>query len=236
MFSGPDIEQCELWLDVGGVSAEEFESECGFERGQSTDGGTEYSGGIAGFGGAWGWREWHEASEAGGFAGEDGQHLSAAAGDTGEDPGDMEFESGIIDEVSGFEVVGAIEDEVDVLAECPDVAEVEVGDDGFDVDFGVDSTEPAVCSDGFGELFGGVGFVEEDLALEVGEFDEVAIDDADVSDAGAGQAVGKYAAECTAAGKQDSAVFKALLSEFADAAEEHLFVVAGRPQHESSGK
>jgi hypothetical protein len=26
-----------------------------------------------------------------------------------------------------------------------------------------------------------------------------------------------------------------LLSEFADAAEEHLFVVAGRPQHESSG-
>jgi hypothetical protein len=161
--------------------------------------------------------------------------LSAAAGDTGKDPGDLEFEGGIVDEVSGFEVVGAIEYEVDVLAEFLNVAEVEVGDNGFDVDFGVDSTEAAVGGDGFGELLVGVVFVEEDLALEVGEFDEVAIDDADVSDAGAGEAVSEDAAEGAAAGEQDGAVFEALLSEFADAAEEHLFVVAGRPQHESSG-
>jgi hypothetical protein len=31
VFSGPDIEECELGLDFGGVSAEEFESEGGFE-------------------------------------------------------------------------------------------------------------------------------------------------------------------------------------------------------------
>jgi hypothetical protein len=99
----------------------------------------------------------------------------------------LEFECGVVDEVAGFEVIGAIKDELGVLGELSDVGEVEVGDDGFDEDFGVDASESVVGGDCFGEVFCGILFIEENLALEVGVFDEVAVDDADVSDAGASE-------------------------------------------------
>lgn len=72
--------------------------------------------------------------------------------------------------------------------------------------------------------------------MEVGEFDEIAVDDTDMSDTGTSEAVSENTSESTAAGEEDGAVFEALLSVFADATEEHLFVVAGRPEHESSGR
>ena len=40
---------------------------------------------------------------------------------------------------------------------------------------------------GFGKAFAGIGFVEENLALEIGGFDEVAVDEGEGADAGTGE-------------------------------------------------
>ena len=68
-----------------------------------------------------------------------------------------------------------------------DVGGDEVGDAGVDGDGGVEEGDLAAGGFGFGEAFEGVGFVEEDLALEVGGFDEVAVDEGEGSYAGSGE-------------------------------------------------
>ena len=68
-----------------------------------------------------------------------------------------------------------------------DVGGDEVGDVGVDGDGGVEESDLAAGGFGFGEGFAGVGLVEEDLTLEVGGFDEVAVDEGEGADAGAGE-------------------------------------------------
>lgn len=67
------------------------------------------------------------------------------------------------------------------------VARSEVGNHTFDAHAAVDGAQAALRSDGLGERFARVGFVEESLALEIGGFDEIAVDDAQRSYAGADQ-------------------------------------------------
>ena len=63
----------------------------------------------------------------------------------------------------------------------------EVCDAGVDGDGGVEEGDLAAGGFGLGEGFAGVGLVEEDLALEVRGFDEVAVDEGEGADAGAGE-------------------------------------------------
>ena len=58
---------------------------------------------------------------------------------------------------------------------------------GVDGDAGVELGDVAAGGLGFGQAFERVGLVEEDLALEVGGFDEVAVDEGEGADAGAGE-------------------------------------------------
>ena len=71
--------------------------------------------------------------------------------------------------------------------EFVDVGGDEIGYVGVDGDGGVEEGDFAAGGFGFGEGFAGIGLVEEDLALEVGGFDEVAIDEGEGADAGAGE-------------------------------------------------
>ncbi len=68
-----------------------------------------------------------------------------------------------------------------------DVGGDQVCDLGVDLDGGVEESDLAMGGFGLGEGVAGVGFVEEDLALEVGGFDEVAVDEGEGADAGAGE-------------------------------------------------
>ena len=68
-----------------------------------------------------------------------------------------------------------------------DVGGGEVGDAGMDRDGGVEAGDVAAGGFGLGQGVAGVGLVEEDLALEVGGFDEVAVDEGEGADAGAGE-------------------------------------------------
>jgi len=66
---------------------------------------------------------------------------------------------------------------------------MEVGDETFDGNRGIDGPEFALGGDGLGESIAGVGFIEEDLTLQIGRFDEVTIDDAEAADAGTNEEV-----------------------------------------------
>jgi len=84
----------------------------------------------------------------------------------GVDPGAVVADAEVVDEVAGFEVVGAVQDDVDGQ-EIGGVLGDEVGDVGVDEDAGVDAGEVEAGGFGFGEGGAGVVFVEEHLALEV---------------------------------------------------------------------
>jgi hypothetical protein len=76
---------------------------------------------------------------------------------------------------------------------------IEVGDDTFDRNGGIDGFELAFGGDRFGEGVAGVIFIEQGLALEIGRFDEIAIEDANATDAGADQEAGRGCTDGSAA-------------------------------------
>jgi len=145
---------------------------------------------------------------------------------SGVDPGEVSFEGEIVDEETGFEVVSAVEEEVDVLGELQDVFGRDVGDDGFEAAGRIDACEFVCGGDGFGELGAEVVFIEEDLTLEVGEFDEVAVNESDVSNACADEGFGEDGAERADATDENAGVQEALLSCRADPVKEDLAAVA----------
>ena len=69
---------------------------------------------------------------------------------------------------------------------------------------------------------GDIGFVEEYLPLEIAEFDEIAVDDADKAHAGADEIVRQHGPEGSAAADGDPAVDDAFLARLADAIKSHL--------------
>ena len=107
-----------------------------------------------------------------------------------------------------------------------DVGGDEVGDVGVDGDGGVEEGDLAAGGFGLGEGFEGVGFVEEDLALEVGGLDEVAVDEGEGADAGAGEQRGGGGSGGSDADDGDVGGGEQLLAGGADAGEEDLAGVA----------
>ncbi len=132
----------------------------------------------------------------------------------------------VVDEVAGFEVVGGVEDELGGGEELVDVGGDEVGDVGVDGDGGVEEGDLAAGGFGFGEGFAGVGLVEEDLALEVGGFDEVAVDEGEGADAGAGEEGGGGGSGGSDADDGDVGGGEELLAGGSDAGKEDLAGVA----------
>jgi hypothetical protein len=159
----------------------------------------------------------------------------------GVDPGAVVADAEVVEEVAGFEVVGAVEDEVWFVVvaggaeEFFDVGWDEVGDVGGDADGAVDAGEVEAGGFGFGEVGVGVGLVEEDLALEVGGLDEVAVDEGEVADAGAGEQAGGGGSGGPDADDGDVGVGEEVLAALADAGEEDLagvaFAVVDRQRH-----
>ncbi len=102
----------------------------------------------------------------------------------------------------------------------------EVGDVGFDFDFGVEGANLAGGSDGLGQRLGGVGLVEEHLALQVAGLDVVAVDDAQVADSGAREQGSEGRAGGSAADDGDAGGGQALLAVGSDGWKEDLAGVA----------
>ena len=92
----------------------------------------------------------------------------------------------------------------------------------MDGDAGVEEGDVAAGGFGRGEGVAGVGFVEEDLALEVGGLDEVAVDEGEGADSSACEERCGGRAHGSAAYDGDVGGGKTLLADSADAGKENL--------------
>ena len=159
--------------------------------------------------------------------GENGHGGGVGADGGGVDPGPGLLHGVVVEEITGFEVVGAVEDEVSFAEEGVDVGGDEVGDVGLDGDGGVEEGDLGAGGFGFGGGVGGVLLVEKDLALEVGGLHNVAVDEGEVADAGAGEQRGGRGAGGSDADDGDAGVGEKLLAGEADAGEQNLPGIAG---------
>ena len=108
-----------------------------------------------------------------------------------------------------------------------DVGGNEVGDAGVDSDGGVEEGDLTTGGFGLGKGVAGVGLVEEDLALEVGGFDEVSVDEGEDADAGAGEERGGGSSGGSDADDGDVGAGEKGLASGSDAGEDNLTGVAG---------
>ena len=234
----PEVEGEEGATHEMRLAGEELEGFGDLDGGGQIDGGGEDSGGVACFyvaGGGLG----EDAGEAGG--GRDGCWLLVAGcwlredvhgggvgtDGCGVDPGKAALDGEVVDEVAGLEVVGGVEDDVDGCRdEVGYVGWGEVTDACVDGDAGVKEGDVAAGCLSLGEGVAGVGFVEEDLSLEVGWLNEVAVDEGEGTDSGAGEERGRGRSHSPAAYDGDVGGGEALLAEGADAGEENLAGVA----------
>ena len=137
---------------------------------------------------AWWWGLGIEAAVAGaGFGGEDRclplkpEDGAVGVGLAGED-------AGVVDEVAGLEVVGAVGDDVVVGEDFEGVGGGEHGVVLDHVHVLVEAFEHDLGGVDFELADGGLGV--DDLALEVGLVDDVEVDQADGADAGGGEVEG----------------------------------------------
>jgi hypothetical protein len=93
--------------------------------------------------------------------------------------------AGVVDEVSGGEIVGAVEHDVAALDETFDVRVVDVDDFRLDLDVGVDLADASGGGHRLRRALARVAFGVERLALEVGFLHKVAVGDAQGAHAGA---------------------------------------------------
>ena len=132
----------------------------------------------------------------------------------------------VVDEVAGLEVVGGIEDDVRGDEQLVDVRGDEICDVRTDGYGGVEESDLATGRFGLGEGLEGIGFVEEDLALEVGGLDEIAVDEGEGSDSGAREQGSGCCSGGTASDDSDVRGGEYVLAGGADSGEEYLTGVA----------
>src|SRR5262249_16688969 len=136
-----------------------------------------------------------DAAEARGIAGKDRHGLAVAADAPAVDPRLAELHRRVVDQVANLEIVGPVEDQVGVFHQCQNVGAVDVGDNRLDVDAGIYRAQLASGRLGLGEVFRNIVLVEKHLALKVVGLDEIAVDQAQVADAGADQSIGQNCPE-----------------------------------------
>ena len=109
------------------------------------------------------------------------------------------FDTGIVDQEPGLEIVRAVQDQVHAADDFLDVQGIDVRNKRVDLHLPVHQAELRRRRHRLGQPLRHVFFVEQDLALQVVEFDVVAIDDPDIPDARSDQMIGENQPQGTAA-------------------------------------
>ena len=106
----------------------------------------------------------------------------------------------VVDQEARLEIVGAVEDQIDILEQVfPHWPAVRSATTVWSVTSEFTRARRANCRHGFGESFGRVRFLEQELALQVGPFDEIAVNDAQAAHSGACHGFGLHRTERSAA-------------------------------------
>ena len=165
-----------------------------------------------------------QAAVAGAVVGLEHRQLAVEAEDRGGHDGDLQAHGGVVEQVARGEVVDAVDDHVVALDDLHDVGGVQAHRVLDDLDVGVERVD---------RLLGGVDLGDADalggvdhLALEVGEVDDVVVDDAERADAGGGEVERGRRAEAAGAEQQHLRVEQLLLALGADLGDQQVARVA----------
>ena len=118
------------------------------------------------------------------------RHRQSIAGHPGcVNPGPPGLHGKIIDQEARFKIVGAIEDKVATGKKFRGILGPKIGHNTLHLDAGIDRAQLLFGGHGFGQGIAGVGLVEQHLALEIGGFDEVPVNDLDGAHSRANQQI-----------------------------------------------
>jgi hypothetical protein len=99
---------------------------------------------------------------------------------------------------------------------------IQIGDEAFDGNGGIDGFELALGGDGFGEGIAGVIFIEQGLSLEIGRLDEITIQNSNAPYAGTDEQAGGCGANGAAADDYGAGGEEALLALEAESLKKYL--------------
>lgn len=218
---GPLVDGKQAAAHAFGLAGEELERLGNLDGSSHVDGGVEDAGGVAGFDGAAGSLR-KDAGKAGGLAGQNVHGDGVGTDGGGVDPGLVLLDGVVVEQVAGLKIVSRVEDELGVAEQRVDVAGGEVGDMGLDLDLAIEERNFAACGLGFGQGFAGVGLIKENLALEIAFFDEIAVNQGEAADAGAGQQAGGGGSGGSNANERDMGLADALLAVGANTGKKDL--------------
>ena len=171
------------------------------------------------------WRLRVEAAVAGALLGAEDAGLALEAEDAAVGVGLAGEDAGVVDEVAGLEVVGAVGDDVVVLEDFKGVGGGEHGVVLDDVEEGVEALEHDLRGVDL-ELADGGGGVD-DLALEVGGVDGIEVDEADGAYSGSGEIEGERGSEASGADAEDLGGLELLLAFHANLGQDEVTGIAG---------
>ncbi len=122
--------------------------------------------------------------------GNDGHYHTMAGQHTAINPGDVVLDAYVVDEVTGSRIVSAIHHQVSAGQQLLGVLGVQISDDALHGYLTVDTAQPTFSGDRLGQTGIAVILVVEELALQVVQLDEVAVNDGHMSYAGTHQSIG----------------------------------------------
>ena len=140
------------------------------------------------------------------------------------DVGLAEQDARVVDEIARGEIVGAVDDDVEILEEVEGVFAGELGFECFDLNVGIQIGKTRLRRGGFGlaDIVGAKG----DLALEIGEIHDIKIDESELADACRGEIQTQRRAKAAGADQQHFGVFQLELTVHADFRHDQVAAVA----------
>ena len=159
----------------------------------------------------------------------DGHLHAATRDDTAVHERDRMLDGQVVEQVSSFEIIGSVEDEIGASGGKDEIfrgVKREITDVRLALHAGVDLCNSAGCCDRLGRPFVRIGFGEETLTLEVGLFDDVAVDQAERGHARPCEKIDRRASQRPAANDSNSGVQQLPLSVRPDSGQNDLPGVA----------
>src|SRR5664280_218679 len=218
----PHVHRGQLRASVLTISDEDLEGLGGLDRRNRHDARREYAGRLAGLHRPDGRRRREEAPKARGLAGHDGHGHPRRTDRSAVDPRDAQLHAGIVDEVAGLEVVGPVEHDIRAGDVPLDVGGGHVGHERANFDRRVDAGDGTRRGDRLRDAGNGIGLLEEQLALEIAQLDEIPVDDRDPAHARAGEEADVCRSQGAAADHDHVTRANPLLSRRADRPEPRL--------------
>ncbi len=144
-----------------------------------------------------------DAGKAGGDAGQNIHGDGVGTDRAGVNPRLILLDGIVIQQIAGLEVVGRVQYQLRVGQDGMDIRRNQVGDVGMDLGLAVELGDAAARSLRFGQAFGGVFLLKQDLPLQIAPFDIVAIDQRQRANPSARQKACDGRSRCSAANDGD---------------------------------